>query len=159
MSGQRQPTAVVIANGKKNLTKAEIKARLESEIKPVTDNITAPAYLTKKQKEEFNRYAGQLKKLKIIGETDVDALGRFITAKDMYENSVKQMRKPAVKNDPFLFEKWLKVQDKLFKQCRASANDLGLSISSRCKLVVPEANKVVKKENKFSRFEKRASNE
>lgn len=158
MSGQRQPTAVVIANGKKNFTKAEIKARLESEIKPVTDNITAPAYLTKKQKEEFNRYAGQLKKLKIMGETDVDALGRFITAKDMYENAVKQMRKPEVKNNPILFEKWLKVQDKLFKQCRASANDLGLSISSRCKLVVPEANKEVKKENKFARFEKRAGN-
>lgn len=158
MSGQRQPTAVVIANGKKNLTKAEIKARLESEIKPVTDNITAPAYLTKKQKEEFYRYSGQLKKLKIMGETDVDALGRFITAKDMYENAVKQMRKPEVKNDPILYEKWIKIQDKLFKQCRASANDLGLSISSRCKLVVPEANKEVKKENKFARFEKRVGN-
>ena len=159
MSGQRQPIELVLANGKKNLTKAEIKERLESEIKPVTDNITAPAYLTKKQKAEFDRYAGQLKKLKIMGETDVDALGRFVTAKDMYENAVKQMRKPEVKNDPYLFEKWLKVQDKLFKQCRSSANDLGLSISSRCKLVVPETNKVVKKENKFSRFEKRAGNE
>lgn len=159
MSGQRQPIELLIANGKKNLTKAEIKERLESEIKPVTDNITAPAYLTKKQKEEFYRISGQLQKLKIMGETDVDALGRFITAKDMYENAVKQMRKPEVKNNPIVFEKWLKVQDKLFKQCRASANDLGLSISSRCKLVVPEANKVVKKENKFSRFEKRAGNE
>lgn len=158
MSGQRQPIELLIANGKKNLTKAEIKDRLESEIKPVTDNITAPAYLTKKQKEEFYRYSGQLQKLKIMGETDVDALGRFITAKDMYENAVKQMRKPEVKNDPYLFEKWIKIQDKLFKQCRASANDLGLSISSRCKLVVPEANKEVKKENKFSRFEKRAGN-
>ena len=159
MSGQRQPVELLIANGKKNLTKAEIKSRLESEIKPVTDNITAPAYLTKKQKEEFNRYAGQLQKLKIMGETDVDALGRFITAKDMYENAVKQMRKPEVKNNPYVFEKWIKIQDKLFKQCRASANDLGLSISSRCKLVVPEANKETKKENKFARFEKRAGNE
>jgi len=159
MSGQRQPVELLMANGKKNLTKAEIKARLESEIKPVTDNITAPAYLTKKQKEEFYRYSGQLQKLKIMGETDVDALGRFITAKDMYENAVKQMRKPEVKNNPYAFEKWIKIQDKLFKQCRASANDLGLSISSRCKLVVPEANKEVKKENKFARFEKRAGNE
>ena len=159
MSGQRQPIELLIANGKKNLTKAEIKERLESEIKPVTDNITAPAYLTKKQKEEFYRYSGQLQKLKIMGETDVDALGRFITAKDMYENAVKQMRKPEVKNNPYTFEKWIKIQDKLFKQCRASANDLGLSISSRCKLVVPEANKEVKKENKFARFEKRAGNE
>jgi P27 family predicted phage terminase small subunit len=155
MSGQRQPIELVIANGKKNLTKAEIKNRLESEIKPVTDNITAPAYLTKKQKEEFYRYSGQLQKLKIMGETDVDALARYITAKDMYENAVRQLRKPGVKNDAFMFEKWLKIQDKLFKQCRASANDLGLSISSRCKLVVPETKKETPKENKFKKFEKR----
>jgi len=157
MSGQRQPIELVIANGRKNLTKAEIEARRDSEVKPIVDNITAPAYLTQKQKKEFDRIAGQLMKLEILGETDVDALGRFITAKDMYENAVKQMRK--VKNDPFLFEKWLKVQDKLFKQCRASANDLGLSISSRCKLVVPETNKEPpKKTNKFAKFEKRSAN-
>ena len=29
-------------------------------------------------------------------------------------------------------------QDKAFKQMRACANDLGLSLSSRCKLVVPD---------------------
>jgi len=157
MSGQRQPIELVIANGRKNLTKAEIEARRDSEVKPIVENITAPAYLTKKQKTEFDRIAGQLMKLKILGETDVDALGRYITSKDMYENAVKQMRK--VKNDPFLFEKWLKVQDKLFKQCRASANDLGLSISSRCKLVVPETKKdPPKKENKFAKFEKRTAN-
>jgi P27 family predicted phage terminase small subunit len=35
--------------------------------------------------------------------------------------------------------KVLNNQDKLFKQCRSSAMDLGLTISSRCKLVVPKA--------------------
>lgn len=158
MSGQRQPVELVIANGKKNLTKAEIKARRESEIKPVTDNITAPAYLTKKQKEEFYRISEQLQKLKIMGETDVDALARYIVANDFYINAVKRMRSAEVRKDPVLFDLWSKNQERYFKQCRSSANDLGLSISSRCKLVVPEANKEVPKENKFSRFEKRAGN-
>lgn len=157
MAGQRLPLEVVQARGSKHLTKAEIQERREREIKPITDDIIAPGYLTKKQKDEFYRISEQLKKLKIMGETDVDALGRYITAKDMYENSVKQMRKPEVKSNPIAFEKWLNVQDKLFKQCRASANDLGLSISSRCKLVVPEANKETPKENKFKRFEKRSA--
>lgn len=155
MAGQRVPLEVVQARGSKHLTKAEIQERQEREIKPITDNIIAPAYLTKKQTEEFYKIADQLKKLKILGETDVDALARYITARDMYENAVKQMRKTAVKNNPVVFEKWLKVQDKLFKQCRASANDLGLSISSRCKLVVPETKKETPKENKFKKFEKR----
>lgn len=155
MAGQRLPLELVQARGSKHLTKAEIQERQEREIKPIADNIIAPAYLTKKQKDEFYKIADQLKKLKILGETDVDALARYITAKDMYENAVKQMRKKEVKNDPLLFDKWLSIQDKLFKQCRASANDLGLSISSRCKLVVPEANKETPKENKFKKFEKR----
>ena len=157
MAGQRIPLEVVQARGSKHLTKAEIQERQEREIKPITDNIIAPDYLTKKQKEEFYRISDQLKKLKIMGETDVDALSRYISSKDMYENAVKQMRKKEIKNDPFLFEKWLKIQDKLFKQCRASANDLGLSISSRCKLVVPTTNTETPKENKFKKFEKRPS--
>ena len=155
MAGQRVPLEVIQARGSKHLTKSEIRERQEREIKPITDNIIAPAYLTKKQIDEFYKIADQLKKLKILGETDVDALARYITAKDMYENAVRQMRKKEVKSNPCLFEKWLKIQDKLFKQCRASANDLGLSISSRCKLVVPEAKKETPKENKFKKFEKR----
>lgn len=155
MAGPRQPLELVQAKGSKHLTKAEIQERQEREIKPITDNIIAPTYLTKKQTDEFYKIAEQLLKLKILGETDVDALARYIVARDMYENAIRQMRKPAVKNNPVTFEKWLKIQDKLFKQCRASANDLGLSISSRCKLVVPETKKETPKENKFKKFEKR----
>jgi P27 family predicted phage terminase small subunit len=154
MSGQRQPIELVVAKGKKNLTKAEIQERRDSEVKPITDNIIAPPYLTKKQKEEFNRISEQLQKLKIIGETDVDALGRYIIAKDLYIKVSKQLAKTSVVSDPFVLDKYLKNQDRLFKQCRSSANDLGLSISSRCKLVVPVAKDPPKKENKFKKFEK-----
>ena len=155
MAGQRLPLEVVQARGSKHLTKAEIRERQEREIKPITDNIIAPAYLTKKQTEEFNKIADQLKKLKILGETDVDALARYITANDFYVNAVKKMRSKEVRDDPVKFEAWSKIQERYFKQCRASANDLGLSISSRCKLVVPEAKKETPKENKFKKFEKR----
>lgn len=155
MAGQRLPLEVVQARGSKHLTKAEIQERQDREIKPVTDNIVAPGYLTKKQKEEFYKIADQLKKLKILGETDVDALGRYITANDFYINAVKQMRKKEIKEDLVKFEAWAKIQERYFKQCRSSANDLGLSISSRCKLVVPETKKETPKENKFKKFEKR----
>ena len=92
-----------------------------------------------------------------MGETDVDALARYIIANDFYINSVKQLRKPDVKNDPVKFSQWAKIQEKYFKQCRASANDLGLSISSRCKLVVPQPKDDTPKENKFKKFEKRSA--
>ena len=65
------------------------------------------------------------------------------------------MRTKEVKDDPYKFETWAKIQERYFKQSRASANDLGLSITSRCRLVVPEAKKETPKENKFKKFEKR----
>lgn len=155
MAGQRQPIELVLAKGSKHLTKAEIQERQDREVKPITDNIIAPDYLTKKQKDEFYRIAEQLKKLKIMGETDVDALGRYITANDFYIHAVKKMRSKDVKNNPIDFEAWSKAQERYFKQCRAAANDLGLSISSRCRLVVPERGEAPK-ENKFKKFEKRS---
>ena len=157
MGGQRLPIEVVQARGSKHLTKAEIKERQEREIKPITDDIIAPDYLTKKQKEEFYTISEQLQKLKIMGETDVDALARYIVANDFYINAVKQLRKPETKSDPLKFEAWSKIQERYFKQCRSSANDLGLSISSRCKLVVPETKQETPKENKFKQFEKGAA--
>lgn len=159
MGGQRLPLEVVEARGSKHLTKAEKQERREREIKPITDNIIAPKFLTQKQKDEFYRISEQLKKLNIMGNTDVDALGRYIVANDFYINAVKQMRKPEVKNDPLKFDKWAKIQERYFKQCRASANDLGLSISSRCKLVVPQPKQDKPKENKFKKFEKGAGSE
>ena len=159
MAGQRLPTAVVQARGSKHFTKAEIQERQEREIKPITDNIIAPGYLTKKQKDDFYSISEQLEKLNIMGNTDVDALGRYIVANDFYINAVKQMRKPEIKNNPILFDKWAKIQERYFKQCRASANDLGLSISSRCKLVVPQPKQDKPKENKFKKFEKGAGSE
>ena len=155
MAGRKQPIELVIAKGRKNLTKSEIEERLDSEVKPIAENIVAPPYLTKKQKEDFYKVADQLKKLKIMGETDVDALARYIVANDFYINAVKKMRTKEVKNDPVLFDLWSKNQERYFKQCRSSANDLGLSISSRCRLVVPATKEPPKKENKFSKFEKR----
>lgn len=154
MSGQRQPIELVLANGRKNLTKAEIQDRRDSEIKPITDDITPPDYLTKKQKETFCKLADQLLKLKILGETDVDALARYIVANDFYITAVKKLRSRDIKNDPIKFGAWSKIQETYFKQARTSANDLGLTISSRCRLVVPATKDPPKKENKFKKFEK-----
>ena len=158
MAGARVPLEVLEARGSKHLTKAEKQKRQENEIKPIADNIIAPDYLSKKQKNEFYRISEQLEKLKIMGETDCDTLARYIVAQDFYVNAIKQMRKKEVKNDPLKLEQWSKIQERYFKQCRATANDLGLSISSRCKLVVPKTSDEKLKKNKFEKFEKRTSN-
>ena len=159
MARPRQPVDLIIAKGQKHLTKAEIESRRDNEVKPLTDNIIAPDYLTKKQKEEFNIISNQLQQLKIMSNTDIDALARYIMSKDLYVKLTKQLRKSSILNNPLTLDMYIKNQDKAFKQCRACANDLGLTISSRCKLVVPEVNKEPQeKENKFKKFEKRPEN-
>ncbi len=63
-------------------------------------------------------------------------MARFIIAKKMYLELTKQiLEKPELM---IVDKDIVTTQDKLFKQCRVSASDLGLTISSRCKLVVPK---------------------
>ncbi|TDQ39227.1 phage terminase small subunit P27 family [Aureibacillus halotolerans] len=150
MAGSRQPINLVVAKGKKNLTKKEIEERMKAEVQAERDKVQPPAYLTKKLKDEFTEIANELLRINIMTNLDNDALARFVMAQDLYIKITKALlkEKPIVKN-PTTGEEGLngkhieltKTQDKLFKQVRAAASDLGLTISSRCKLVLPKADK------------------
>ena len=175
MAGARQPTALVIAKGKKHLTKKEIKDRLDTEVAPCTDDLSAPSYLTAAEKTRFNRIATQLSKLGILGETDTETLARYITSQTQYEKATKELRsilkdRPKKEEVPdlntyyILLEAWTatqerlaKLQDRYFKQAQTAASALGLTISSRCKLIAPKAEEAPKV-NKFSKFEGEAHN-
>lgn len=163
MARPREPLALIEAKGKKHLTKAEKAERQASEVQPCVDGIAAPSYLTAAQRKQFDKLAGQLQKIKIMGETDVDTLARYITAQALYEQSVKDLRaihkhKPKDMDVGELVE-WAsllegldKRQDRYFKQAQTAARDLGLTISSRCKLQVP-VKEEAPKQNKFAQFE------
>ena len=43
-----------------------------------------------------------------------------------------------------------RIQDRFFKQCRGCANDMGLTVTSRCRLVLPESARPPE-ENAFER--------
>ncbi len=162
MAGPRQPIALVQAKGKKHLTKAEIQERARQEVAPINDDLTPPPYLTAAEKKRFAKLAQQLDKLQILGETDVEALARYVSAQTMYEQAVKELRtlqKQRPKTDDAAavigWANALEIMDKrvdrFYKMAANAAAALGLTISSRCKLVAPvkqEAPKV----NKFSKF-------
>lgn len=155
MARPREPIELIIAKGNKHLTKSEIADRKSQEIKPITDNVSPPSYLTKKQKTEFSVIADQLMKLKIFGETDVDTLARYIMSRDLYIKLTKQIQKPAILNNPVALSKCMINQDRAYRQCDTAAKALGLTISSRCKLVIPGTKEAAPaKENKFVKFEK-----
>ncbi len=149
MARPRQPVDLLLVKGKKHLTKGEIADRKASEVKAPANKVRAPSYLPKELKKEFNKLAKELLEIEIMSNVDVDALARFIIARKMYlELTNKILESPELM---VAHKDIVTTQDKLFKQCRAAASDLGLTISSRCKLVVPQRPEE-KPKNKFARF-------
>ena len=174
MAGQRQPIALVQAKGKKHLTKAEIEERQRTEVKAPSDKVTPPSYLTPSQKKTFKKIVKQLRAIDLVSNLDVDALARLVVSQEKYiEVTDKLNQMPMTVMVPYntgkkdeegqpIFEEREVVngeverlaimQDRFFKQCRQGAADFGLTISSRCRLIVPKADKETPKENKFSKF-------
>lgn len=147
MANQKQPIELIVANGKKHLTKAEINNRRKSEIKAPNDKIRAPNYLSKSQKKEFNRIAKQLKDLKIMTNLDCDALARYVIAQESYNRysaAIEALWATVSDGSAEILQisEYLKdfenLRDKAFKQCRQLAADLGLSIAPRCRIAVPK---------------------
>ena len=135
----RQPVDLIIANGRKHLGKEEIERRREQEIKVPFDDVRPPEYLkSQKQVDEFNRYAGMLRAIGIFTELDVDCLARYIVSQDLYLAYTNLVMKQIKAGDVYASGKAQIQQDKAFRQCQACARELGLTVSSRCKLTVPQ---------------------
>lgn len=177
MAGQRQPTDLVVMKGKKHLTKAEIEARKNAEVIAPADKVKPPSYLTQQQKKKFRKLAKELLEIKLIANVDCDALARLIIAQDQYLEVTERIRETPLMIDVPIFkiekdpdtgemksvqvgtntvvseerERLMIIQDRCMKQCRQGASDFGLTVSSRCRLVVPKA-QAEKPENKFSKY-------
>ncbi|WP_242224490.1 phage terminase small subunit P27 family [Bacillus cereus group sp. BfR-BA-01380] len=159
MARPRQPIDLLVYKGKKNLTKQEVEERKSQEIKAPNDKIKAPTYLPKDLRRKFKKISDELVEIGIMSNLDVDALARYLLSEKMYwqvtetlldtsptkmetfiktdqDGNVVESVEDIVSND--VYTDLLVNQDKLFKQCRQAASDLGLTITSRCKLVVPK---------------------
>ena len=148
MAGPRQPVELIIANRRKNLTKAEIEYRKNAELKAPVGDCSPPDYLPEKLKGEFRSLADKLIDIGIMTELDVDLLARYLLSKQAYLGLTSRYMKMISSGTPADVEKIAGLQDKAFKQCQSAARDLGLTISSRCKLVVPKE-KEEPRPNKF----------
>lgn len=141
----RQPLSVIEGKGRSNhITKKEAEKRKKQEerMRGETEGIVAPKYFSPEQKEEFYSTASKLIDLKIFSNLDTDNLVRYIDSKTEYEKVTKAMQEIS---NPTESEEIMKRYNDLrinratfFNECRSAAGDLGLSISSRLSLVIPE---------------------
>ena len=131
-----EPVALIRAKGAAHKSKAELAAREAREIKAELTDLTPPAYLSAKQKREFSRYAEMLGAIGIMKDLDVDCLARYVVANDRYVALTKQAAKAGTIDEA---AKLSGMADKAFNQAHKCATALGLTITSRCRLQVPEA--------------------
>ena len=65
-------------------------------------------------------------------------LGQFLVARERWHRADRLASAAIRAKDDKLAKEWTGIQSTYFKQCRQCAEVMGLSISSRCRLVVPE---------------------
>lgn len=145
MPSRRQPIDLVVAKGKAHLTKAQIEKRRAEEISIPESmrGIEPPEELTtKKQQAEFMEIASKLRDIGIWGEIDADCLARYILGKELYAKYTKMLSKLISRGDEediALISRVQIWQDKAFRQCHQCAQALGMTITSRCKIVIPQS--------------------
>ncbi len=137
MARPREPVDLIKAKGRKHLTKDEYEERKESELDVPFVDVQPPSYLKKKQKEKFMDIADKLLALGIMTELDVDCLAMYILSHDLYLSYTKTIAQLIKKSDIAGLKDVQNMQDKAFRQAQTAARDLGLTITSRCRIVIP----------------------
>lgn len=142
MPGKRRPMDVnlSVVNGGKHWTKAEKAERIAGEVKPKTDKkVMAPRWLTDEAlRKEFYSIARMLTDMGAgFCQTDADFLGWYLTARQEYNAATRHVRISLNSGDADGAKAWTATRNKFFSEAKACAQELGLTISSRCQLVAP----------------------
>ena len=155
MPGPRLPTDVVKSRGRKHLSQAEEQARRAQEVKlPKPKKIKPPVWLPEYLKADFKKLAKALLDANMgAAELDADTIGRYLVAQRQYTAASIQVQDFLDQEKVEEASAWSKLQETYFKQCRNCANDMGLTITSRCRLIVPQAEEEV--EDEFTAYLKR----
>ena len=140
MPGPRQKLIVLEGNGRKHLSKSEKAQRAAQEVDlPKPKTMRVPKWLPDHLKPEFRALAKELLAANMgAAQLDRDTLGRYVVAQRQFTAACKLVQDALDREDADLVNKWTKAQGSYFKQARSCANDLGMTITSRCRLVLPE---------------------
>lgn len=153
MPRNKEPLKLLEAKGKSHLTKKEKVERERGEVKTKTPkSVTPPDWMPTNLKKPFASISRQLLAIGIFTRLDRDTLARYLMAQELYFKATNHIQEAITMGKSGEAVKWASVQGKYFTQCRECANDLGLTITSRCKLVLPESRQP--EENPFEKMMK-----
>ena len=166
MAGKRRPMDVnlSVVDGGKHWTRDEIQQRQEQELKLEKPKaLKAPSWLAGSAKKLFKAYAKQLLKFPagMVSELDTGTLARYCDCEAAYAEASRQKntwlnecsrllkdadadnladlnKLPDYSDAKEQVDYWIGQMSKLEKICRGCASEMGLSVSSRCRLIVPK---------------------
>lgn len=153
MPGPRQRLSVLEGNGRKHLSKSEKAQRAAQEVDlPKPAKMRVPKWLPEYLKADFRALAKELLAADMgAAQLDRDTLGRYVVAQYQFTAACKLVQDALDQKDVDQANKWTKAQKSYFEQARACANDLGMTITSRCRLVLPKGARP-KEPNPFERM-------
>lgn len=140
MSGARRPMAVNLASGGKHWTKAEIEERQATEASvPKPMKLTCPKWLSPAAAKLFRAYAKELLASGLpVSRLDTGTLARLCDAEAMFAVAAQKRDAAIESGNADDFVGWMKTLGTCEKIARGAANDLGCTVASRCKMVVPK---------------------
>lgn len=123
-----------------HMSKSEIQARKESQVKAPSDNIVAPKFL-KGQNEHnlFKYYVKELQRTDIVSNIDANALGRLALLNIRYNEIIEQERNINIASDIKTYQGLQKIEQQIAKDILTLEREFGMTSSSRSKLVVVKA--------------------
>lgn len=134
-------------------TNAEIEAKAKSEVRAnEPKRITVPKYLPQVMEAEYRLTAKKLVALHIFSDLDYDMLARYFIARDAWQNAQNWANRAIMQGDAKESGAWTKTANIYFGQCQSTAAALGLSVSARCRLVMPEPPKDEADEDPLSKM-------
>ena len=139
MSGQRQPVDVLLAKGRKHLSKAEEAERRDSEVHvDAPSSVVPPKWLPKRLRAEYLEIGSILLRSGLYTDLDRDVLAQYFVCRERWLAADKEAAKALRSKDEKSLQAWTSVQGAYFKQARQCAAAMGLDVTSRCKLIVPD---------------------
>ena len=139
MGRNAQPAALLRLKGKSHRGQKYFDEREAREVKAPFDEVKPPEYLTgEKDRAESMEIAGKLKACGIFTELDEDVLARYILSRNLYLVYTAKLMKVIKRGSIEDMQKLQRLQSQAFKQCQDTCSSLGMSITSRCKIQVPQ---------------------
>lgn len=133
------PQNVIEMRDRSHQTKAEKAERHASEPKPEkVKQVRAPVWLPEHLREEFSKLGRELNEVGLLSKLDFDILARYLMSRDAWVAAHLKARDALDMDDAKEAGTWSRVARTYFDQCQQCANSMGLTISSRCRLVVPK---------------------